>query len=124
MLQAATAATDVRRINRAMAFAGFSTFALLYCVQPLMPLLARDFVLTPAQSSLALSVSTGTLALALLVAGAFSERVSRKTLMAASVLSGAMLTLLCAFVRGYVELAFLRALLGFMLGGMPAVAMA
>jgi YNFM family putative membrane transporter len=107
-----------------MGVAGFSTFALLYCVQPLMPLLARDFALTPAQSSLALSVSTGTLALALLVAGAFSERVSRKTLMAASMLSGAVLTLLCAFVHGYAELVFLRALLGFMLGGMPAVAMA
>ncbi|MGH8854347.1 MAG: MFS transporter, partial [Telluria sp.] len=47
-----------RRINRAMAIGGFSIFALLYCVQPLMPLLARDFFLTPAQSSLALSVST------------------------------------------------------------------
>jgi YNFM family putative membrane transporter len=41
-----------KRINRAMVFGGFSTFALLYCVQPLMPLLARQFALTPAQSSL------------------------------------------------------------------------
>ena len=50
----AAGSADFKRINRAMAFGGFSTFALLYSVQPLMPLLARDFALTPAQSSLAL----------------------------------------------------------------------
>lgn len=54
----AAGSTDFKRVNRAMAFGGFSTFALLYSVQPLMPLLARDFALTPAQSSLALSIST------------------------------------------------------------------
>ncbi|MDB5754504.1 MAG: transporter, partial [Massilia sp.] len=43
-----------KRINRAMVFGGFSTFALLYCVQPLMPLLSHEFALTPAQGSLAL----------------------------------------------------------------------
>ena len=60
---------EFRRINRAMIFGGFSTFALLYCVQPLMPLLAHDFALTPAQSSLALSAATGTLAGTCTVAG-------------------------------------------------------
>src|SRR4051812_30459332 len=113
-----------KRINRAMAFGGFSTFALLYCVQPLMPLLARDFGLTPAQSSLALSVSTATLAVALLASSVLSDRVGRKSLMAASMFSGAVLTLLGAFAHGYGQLLALRALLGFMLGGMPAVAMA
>ncbi|MFL6672637.1 MAG: MFS transporter [Massilia sp.] len=115
---------EYKRINRAMAFGGFSTFALLYCVQPLMPLLARDFALTPAQSSLALSVSTATLALALLASSVLSERFGRKTLMAASMFSGGLLTLLSAFTHGYGQLLVLRALLGFMFGGMPAVAMA
>jgi YNFM family putative membrane transporter len=115
---------EFKRINRAMAFGGFSTFALLYCVQPLMPLLARDFALTPAQSSLALSVSTATLALALLLSSVLSERFGRRTLMAASMFSGGLLTLLSAFTHGYGQLLVLRALLGFMFGGMPAVAMA
>jgi YNFM family putative membrane transporter len=83
---------DFKRINRAMAFGGFSTFALLYCVQPLMPLLARDFGLTPAQSSLALSLSTGSLAFALLAASVLSDRFGRKPMMAFSMLSGAVLT--------------------------------
>ncbi|QNA88311.1 MFS transporter [Massilia sp. Dwa41.01b] len=113
-----------KRVNRAMAFGGFSTFALLYSVQPLMPLLARDFALTPAQSSLALSISTGALAVSLLVSSVLSERFGRKPLMAASMLSGGLLTLLAAFTHDYSQLLVLRALMGFMLGGMPAVAMA
>lgn len=115
---------DFKRINRAMAFGGFSTFALLYSVQPLMPLLARDFALTPAQSSLALSISTAALAISLLVSSVLSERFGRKPLMAASMLSGGLLTLFAAFTSDYTQLLVLRALLGFMLGGMPAVAMA
>jgi YNFM family putative membrane transporter len=120
----AAGSADFRRINRAMAFGGFSTFALLYSVQPLMPLLARDFDLTPAQSSLALSISTAALAISLLVSSVLSDRFGRKPLMAASMLSGGVLTLLAAFTRDYTQFLVLRALLGFMLGGLPAVAMA
>jgi YNFM family putative membrane transporter len=120
----AAGSPEFKRINRAMAFGGFSTFALLYCVQPLMPLLAHDFALTPAQSSLALSISTAALALSLLLASVLSDRFGRKTLMAASMVSGGVLTLLAAFAHDYTQLLLLRGLLGFMLGGMPAVAMA
>jgi YNFM family putative membrane transporter len=115
---------EFRRINRAMAFGGFSIFALLYCVQPLMPLLAHDFHLSPAQSSLALSSSTVMLALALLASSSVADRYGRKTVMVASMVSGAVLTLLSAFASDYVHLVAIRALLGLMLGGLPAVAMA
>jgi YNFM family putative membrane transporter len=120
----AAGSPEFRRINRAMVFGGFSTFALLYCVQPLMPLLAHDFQLTPAQSSLALSVATGTLAVSLLASSVVSERYGRKPLMAASMLCGGVFTLLAAFAQGYGQLLLLRALLGLLLGGMPALAMA
>ena len=115
---------EFRRINRAMAFGGFSVFALLYCVQPLMPLLAQDFSLTPAQSSLALSVSTATLAVALLASGLLAERIGRKQLMIASMVGGALLTLLSSFAVDFTQLVGVRALLGLVLGGLPAVAMA
>ena len=65
------------RANLALFAAGFSTFSLLYCVQPLMPLLAHDFGLTPAQTSLVLSVSTLLLACAILFAGLLSESIHR-----------------------------------------------
>ena len=113
-----------KRINRAMVFGGFSTFALLYCVQPLMPQLSHEFALTPAQGSLALSVSTFALALSLLFSSVLSDRVGRKPMMVAAMLMGAVLTLACAFAHDYAQLLTLRALLGFSLGGMPAIAMA
>jgi YNFM family putative membrane transporter len=117
-------AADFRRINRAMMFGGFSTFALLYCVQPLMPMLSHEFALTAAQSSLALSLSTGMLAVSLLVSSMLSERFGRKPMMVASMTLGGILTFLCAFAHTFPQLLVLRGLLGFMLGGMPAIAMA
>jgi YNFM family putative membrane transporter len=113
-----------KRINRAMVFGGFSTFALLYCVQPLMPLLAHDFHLSAAQSSLALSAATGALAVSLLASSVLSERYGRKPMMAASMFAGGVLTLLAAFAQNFPQLLLLRFLLGLLLGGMPALAMA
>ena len=48
-----------RRISLALFLAGFATFSLLYCVQPVLPELAQAFGLGAANSSFALSVSTG-----------------------------------------------------------------
>ncbi|MES2015674.1 MAG: MFS transporter [Pseudomonadota bacterium] len=116
--------SSFKRINRAMLAGGFSAFALLYCVQPLMPQLALQFGLTPAQSSWSLSIATLALALSLVLSGALSERIGRKRLMAAALIGAALVTLLSAFARNFTELLVLRALLGVALGGMPAVAMA
>ena len=58
--------------------AGFATFSLLYCVQPLLPAFAQDFRVSPAESSLALSLSTGFLAVAILGASAVSEVLGRR----------------------------------------------
>jgi YNFM family putative membrane transporter len=120
----AAGSPEYKRTNRAMVFGGFSTFALLYCVQPLMPLLARQFTLSPAQSSLVLSVSTAALALSLLLSSVVSDRIGRKPMMVAAMLGGAILTLASAFAHNYAQLLVLRGLLGVVLGGMPAIAMA
>jgi YNFM family putative membrane transporter len=96
----------------------------LYCVQPLMPLLAHDFHLSAAQSSLALSAATGALAVSLLASSVLSERYGRKPLMAGSMFAGGVLTLLAGFAQNYPQLLVLRFLLGLLLGGMPALAMA
>lgn len=124
VLHANPDAARVKRINRAMMFGGFSTFALLYCIQPLMPMLSKEFALTAAQSSLALSLSTGMLAISLIVSSLLSERFGRKPMMAASMICGGVLTVLCSFAHSFPQLLVLRGLLGFMLGGMPAIAMA
>jgi YNFM family putative membrane transporter len=103
---------------------GLATFALLYCVQPLLPVFGGVFRITPLVSSLALSVTTALLACAMLVASALSEVLGRKNVMVASVLASSLLGLLCAAAPGYAGLLVLRALMGLSLSGLPAVAMA
>ena len=48
------------RVTLALFSAGLATFALLYCVQPILPVLSHEFGVSPAQSSISLSVSTAT----------------------------------------------------------------
>src|SRR3974390_11911 len=85
-----------RRTNLSLFAAGFATFALLYCVQALMPEFSAAFGVSPAVSSLALSLTTGLLALSMLVASALSEVWGRKPVMVASLLLSAVLTMVCA----------------------------
>ncbi|MET0338485.1 MAG: MFS transporter [Caulobacter sp.] len=114
---------EYRRVSIALFAAGFATFALLYCVQPLMPLFADGFGLNPADSSFALSLSTAALALSLLAAGALADRVGRKTLMTASLFASAALTMIAALAPNWPSLLIARTLLGIALAGVPAIAM-
>jgi YNFM family putative membrane transporter len=114
---------EFTRTTRAMFLGGFSTFALLYCVQPLMPVLGHEYALTPAQSSLVLAVSTAALALSLVASTVVSARLGRTPLMVAAMAIAAVMTLLSPLAHGYGQLVALRAALGLALGGMPAIAM-
>lgn len=113
-----------RRATLALFCAGFATFAMLYCVQPLLPSLAAHFRVSAASSSLALSLTTLSLALCLLVSGALAESWGRKPVMAAALGLAAMLGIACALVEEWGSLLMLRALLGLALSGLPALAMA
>ena len=104
--------------------AGFAIFAMVYYVQPLLPMFSADFGLGAAQSSLALSVTTGLMAPAMLIASSVSENVGRKPVMVAAVLVSASLTIATAFARSWAELVLLRALAGLSLACLPSVAMA
>ncbi|MEA1832084.1 MFS transporter [Methylobacterium durans] len=113
-----------RRISAALFLAGFSTFSLIYAVQPLLPGLVGEFHISPSVGSLALSVTTGFLAFSILCAGAFSEAVSRRGLMFASMMGAALLHIGSALAPTWYGVLVLRALEGVLLGGVPAVAMA
>lgn len=113
-----------RRLTLAMLFAGFSTFSLLYAVQPLLPLFAHDYALSAAGASLAVSLATGPLAIAILFAGVLSDRIGRRPLMIAAMFSAGLLTLAAAVAPGWHALLALRLLTGLALAGVPAVAMA
>ena len=112
------------RVSFALFIGGLATFALLYCVQPMMPAFARSFSLSPAAASLSLSAATGVLAVAMFGAGALSDRFGRKSVMSVSLAAAAAATFAVAFSPGWMALIGLRALTGLALSGVPAVAMA
>ena len=121
---ATKAAGAPARVVAAFFLAGFATFSLLYCVQPLLPVFAREFRIGPAESSLALSLATGALAISILCAAAVSEAFGRRGLMFASMTTAAVLNAAAAFVPSWTALLACRALEGLALGGVPATAMA
>ncbi|MGN8157319.1 MFS transporter [Salinisphaera sp. SWV1] len=112
------------RANLALFAAGFATFSSMYSVQPLMPAFSREFGVSAAVSSLSLSVTTGVLAFTLFLAGLMSGAIERKTVMAASLLGSAALSLVAAIAPGWTTLLVARAFEGFALGGVPALAIA
>jgi len=112
-----------RRTNLALFSSGFATFGLLYCVQPLLPAFSQSFGVDAAASSLALSLTTGVLAVGMLFAGAISDALGRKPVMLVSLLGSALLVLLTAVAPNWPTLLVLRALLGITLAELPAVAM-
>ncbi|WP_316861897.1 MFS transporter [uncultured Cohaesibacter sp.] len=112
------------RIAVSFFFAGFSTFVLIYCVQPLLPLFAEHYHVMAATSSLPLSLTLGCLACSIMVMGALSQQIGRKNLMLFSMFSAAILNLIASIAPDWNTLLLARALEGFSLGGLPAVAMA
>ncbi len=114
-----------RRATFALFCAGFATFALLYCIQPLLPMLAAHFSVSAASSSLALSLTTLSLAVCLLISGALAESWGRKPVMATALGLASLLGLASVLVVDSWQLLLaLRALLGLALSGLPALAMA
>ena len=113
-----------RRLSFALLAAGLATFALLYSAQPLLPRFTVEFGVSPVEASLAVSLATGPMAVAILFAAVVSDRVGRGGIMRASLALSAVLTIAAAFVPGWTALLAVRALTGLALAGIPAVAMA
>ena len=111
------------RVTLALFSAGLATFALLYCVQPLLPVLSQDFGISPATSSLSLSVSTVMLAFGLLFTGPLSDTIGRKNVMSVSLMLAAICTVICAFMTSWNGVLVMRAMMGLSLSGVAAVAM-
>jgi len=111
------------RATWAAAIGGFATFALLYGVQPLMPLFAAQYGLSPAGASAVLSFATLPMALLLIPASLLADKVGRTPLMVASLAGGVLLSWLAAWSSSFGWLLLWRALFGVLMAGLPALAL-
>ncbi|MCK0511234.1 MFS transporter [Aromatoleum buckelii] len=113
-----------RKANLAMFVGGFATFAMLYATQPILPRLATDFAVAPTTASLSVAAGTAALAAMLIPASVLSDRYGRERVMKAALVLGAIVALAAAFAADFTQLLVLRVLLGAVLAGLPAAAMA
>ncbi|WP_417684956.1 MFS transporter [Roseibium sp.] len=113
---------DYTRAKIALFLAGFASFSLIYCVQPLLPEFPAQYGVNAATASLALSLTTGMLAVSILISGALAQSVSRRKLMFGSMVMASVFNILAASDAGWGWLLAARAAEGFVLGGVPAIA--
>jgi YNFM family putative membrane transporter len=113
-----------RRLSLALVIAGLATFSLLYSVQSLLPVFAKEFKVSAGEASLVVSLATGAMAITLLVASVISDSIGRQQMMAASLFAASVLTLVSAVLPGWHALLLTRFLTGIACAGIPAVAMA
>jgi YNFM family putative membrane transporter len=104
-------------------FAGFASFSSLYSVQPMMPIFAKFFQVTPTHSSFPLSFSTVALAIGLLFTGFISDRFGRKSIMVCALFLVSILLLISASFPIWEIFLSTRIFIGLAVSGVAAVAM-
>ena len=104
-------------------FAGFASFSSLYCVQPMMPIFAKFFQVSPTHSSFPLSFSTIALAIGLLFTGFISDRFGRKPIMVFALFLVSVLLLVSASFPIWEIFLTTRIFIGLAVSGVAAVAM-
>ncbi|WP_421804474.1 MFS transporter [Jejubacter calystegiae] len=126
----AAAASHIRRgtpafmrATLALFSAGLATFALVYCVQPILPILSHEFGISPASASVSLSVTTALLAVGMLFTGPISDAVGRKPVMVTALLLASCCALLATVMTSWHGILVMRALTGLALSGVAAVGM-
>ncbi|NKI73462.1 MFS transporter [Dickeya sp. CFBP 2040] len=112
------------RVIFALAFSGLAELASLFFIQPLLPVLAKEYDIPVSQVSIILSAETALLAIGLLFTGTLADRYGRKRLIVVSLLLGGLLTLICPLVKSWTLLVILRGIIGLALSGIAAAATA
>ncbi|MFM9269914.1 MFS transporter [Halomonas elongata] len=112
------------RATLALCLGSLLVFLNLYVPQPLLPLMREAYGISTLAASLAMSVSTLALAASLLVFGPLSDAIGRAGIMRLTLMLAGLLSIALAFAPGFETLLILRAAQGFVLGGLPAVAIA
>src|SRR5260370_15043546 len=101
-----------RTRTAAVVFAGFCAFLAIFAPQPLLPMLAKAFDVSPGRISLVVTASTLAVALAAPFAGIVADRFGRKRVIVPAAILLAIPTLLAATSTSYSQLIFWRFLQG------------
>ena len=112
------------RATAALCLGSFMIFANVYITQPLLPMLADEFSVSPLLAGWSFTVTTLMLGLSLLLYGPLSDAVGRRGIMLATMVGATLITFALSLTENYTTLVLLRALQGFLLGGLPAIAIA
>ncbi|MYL22578.1 MFS transporter [Vreelandella massiliensis] len=112
------------RATLALCLGSLLVFINLYAPQPLLPGLKQAYGVSTLGVSLIMSISTLSLAFSLLVFGPLSDAIGRESIMRITLLLSGLCSLALAFAPNFELLLALRLLQGFVLGGLPAVAIA
>lgn len=115
---------EYKRLVAALLFAGIATFAQLYSVQGILPLIASSLAITPSQSSLAVGLATVGVAIAVLPWSVVADRIGRVKAMSCSIIVATVLGLLVPLSSSLPMLLTIRFFEGAALGGLPAIAIA
>ncbi|PYF83520.1 YNFM family putative membrane transporter [Marinomonas alcarazii] len=108
----------------ALIIGSFMIFANVYVTQPLLPMIANEFSITPLQASGSFTITTLTLGISLLFYGPISDALGRKGIMVMTMVGITLTTFCLSLVQSYESLLVLRGLQGFFLAGLPAIAVA
>jgi YNFM family putative membrane transporter len=101
-----------------------ASFGVMYCMQPLIPVFSKEFHLTPSVASLAMSFTTGGMAVSMLVIAGFSGLLDRKLTMTVSLLGSTLFAVAAVFSSDFTTILIFRAIQGILVAGFPAIAMA
>jgi len=108
----------------ALVIGSFMVFANVYVTQPLLPMIANEFSISPLQASASFTITTLTLGISLLFYGPISDAIGRKGIMVMTMVGITITTFCLSLVQNYESLLALRGLQGFFLAGLPAIAVA
>lgn len=108
----------------ALVIGSFMVFANVYVTQPLLPMIATEFSISPLQASISFTITTFTLGISLLLYGPISDALGRTNIMLMTMVGITVTTFCLSFINSYESLLALRALQGFFLAGLPAIAVA
>ena len=113
-----------RNATVAMFAAGMAAFMAMYHVQAMLPVFSEHFGVSPTTSALTVSLTTGSLAFAIIPVSVLSERYGRIKVMVVSAVAASLLGLALPWSPSIEVLLAGRAVVGILCAGVPAVAMA